>query len=170
LATRSILCCILCLLCLAPLRGQSAASPEKGTLYERALSATIMKMEKDWGNIDDSCCLNTSIRTNYRHLPVEKRDEITEELPTQFDKHEVEYLDVQGLMDRYRQLGKKFAILRILPMRENGEYLEVVISVYWFSLEEEKPVYALSEWSIVKFRHDCAKHAWILASVKLVGI
>lgn len=168
MATRSVLL-YLCLLCLAPLGGQSAASSEKGKLYERALSATIMEMERAYGHIDDSS-LDTNIRTNYRHLPVEKRDEITEELPTQFDKHEVEYLDVQGLMDRYRRLGKPFAILSIRPMRDNGEDLEVVIRVYWFSMEEEKPVFALSDWSIVKFRHDCAKHKWILASVKLDGI
>ena len=169
MATRSVLCGILCLLCLVPLRGQSAASPRKGKLYERALSATITEMEKAYGDIDDSS-LGTNIRTNYRHLPVEKRDEITEDLPTQFGKHEVEYLDIQGLMDRYGRLGKRFAILRIFPIRDSDEFLEVVIGFYWFSLEDKKPVFALSDWSIIKFRHDCANHIWILAGVKLVGI
>src|SRR5579862_9355892 len=92
--------CAIFFICFFPFCGQQKdISTENDDLYARALSASIEEMEKSWGSIDDSCC-SSRIRTDYRHLIVEK-DEITESLPKQFGTHEMEYLDSQELKDRY---------------------------------------------------------------------
>ncbi len=167
---RSALVAISCITCFSILHGQSnAASTGKDNLYEWALSATIKEMDKSWSAIDDSE-RNTRLRTDYHHLIVEKTDEITEELPTRFGASEVEYLDINHLTNRYRRLRKEFAILRVFPLRNDGEVLTIQISVYYFRSKRKNTFYALSDWSVVSFRYDCEKRSWILESVKLGGV
>lgn len=165
----------LCLVCFLPFRGQQADTPaEDSNLYARAMSATADEMEKSWGKIDDTCCLEslrkTRIRTNYRHLIVEKNDLITGDLPARFGDHEIEYLDVGELSARYHKLHKEFAVLSIHPMRNSGMGIRVHISVYWFSSKKNKAIYAFSEWSDVEFRYDCENRKWVINEVKLGGV
>src|SRR5437764_8687690 len=149
MAIRAILCAHFCLICFLPLEGQqNAISSEKGNLYERALFATIVEMEKSWSTIDDTVG-NRRIRTDYRHMIVEK-DEIIEGLPIRFGQHEVEYLDVQELITRYRRLRKEFAILRIHPLRNDGEVLKILISVFWFKSKGKGIIYSFSDWGEVE--------------------
>jgi hypothetical protein len=126
-------------------------------------------MEKSWGSIDDSV-LNTRVRTDYRHLIVEKEEGITEDLPARLGAHDFEYLDVNGLRHRYHELKKEFAILHIHPMRNSGGLLTINISVYWFRAKKESLLYGLSDWSQVTLRYDCKEQSWALAEVKLGGI
>jgi len=172
--TRLIFSGLCCLLCLVPLKGQDKSKPvSQGTLYKRALSTGVEAMAQSWGDIDDTCCISslrsTRIRTDYRHLIVEK-DDVSDGLPTRFGDHEIEYLDVKGLSDRYRRLRKQFSILRIHPMREIEGNLRVVIGVYWFEIKRQRVSYAFSDWSEVSFRYDCEKREWVIADVKLGGI
>ena len=64
----------------------------ENNLYSLALKASILQMEKDWGQIDGSV-RGEEIRTDYRHIIVEKDPLITDGLPAEFDNHSVEYLD-----------------------------------------------------------------------------
>src|SRR5438045_3673139 len=89
---------------------QSGSS--KDNLYSLALKTSILKMEKDYGHIDDSV-MGERIRTDYRHMVIEKDLLITDGLPTEFENHTIEYLDQQGLSERYNQLGKPYATLVI---------------------------------------------------------
>jgi len=172
---RHLLSGALCLLCFLPFRGQQTDAPnEENNLYARALSATADEMEKSWGGIDETCCINSlrkkKIRTDYRHLIVEKSDQITEGLPARFGDHEIAYLDVRELSDRYRRLRKEFAILRIHPMRNSGTSLNIQIGVYWFRSSKNHVVYAFSDWSEVEFRYNCENQKWVISEVKLGGI
>jgi hypothetical protein len=171
---RRILSGALCLLCFLTFRGQQTDTPtEETNLYARALSATADEMEKSWGEIDDTCCIDslreTRIRTDYRHLILERND-LTEGLPARLGDHEIEYLDVGQLSARYHKLHKEFAVLRIHPMRNSGSSLKIYIGVYWFSSNKDHVVYAFSEWSNVEFRYDCEDRKWVINEVKLGGI
>src|ERR1700756_732556 len=88
------------------------SGPNEDNLYSLALKTSILKIEKDYGHIDDTV-MGERIRTDYRHMVVEKDPLITEGLPTEFENHSIEYLDHQGLLERYIKLGKPYATLVI---------------------------------------------------------
>src|SRR5438270_1157972 len=96
----------------------------ENNLYSLALKTSILQMEKDWGHIDDSV-LGENIRTDYRHMIVEKDPVITDGLPTEFENHSVEYLDNQELVQRYRKLGKSYATLVIRPIQNESATLKI---------------------------------------------
>jgi hypothetical protein len=169
MGSRLTLGLVLFLACTHVSGGQQQGTSYEGNLYQRALAASIDEMEKSWGKIDDSCC-NGRIRTDYRHLIVEKTDVISDEWPSQFDNHRVEYLDAQGLIDRYRRLRKEFSILRVYSLRDRGGQLEIHISVYWIKAKKKKLFYGYSDWSVVTFQYDCERRAWDITEVKLGGI
>ena len=150
---------------------QAAISQEtarsQDNLYATALFASLDKMAKDWGGIDDSS--EHAIRTDYHRMIIEKTD-VTENLPESSEAHRVEYLDEDELIGRYRKLRKEFAVLRIHPITNNGVKLGIKIELYWFSYKEKTLTYALSDWSNVEFHYDCEKHKWTIEDVKLGGV
>jgi hypothetical protein len=150
-----------------PKEGQGPA--RKDSLYSVALFASVSEMEKSWGHIDDSNG-GRRTRTNYRHVLVEKDPEITEGLPLQQGDYRVEYLDFQEQMERYKTLGKEFAILRIGPMKSDGSVLKVEVSVSYVKYEKHKFLRAISDWSDVEFHYDCENQKFVVAGVKLGGI
>jgi hypothetical protein len=146
------------------------SQPSDNDLYSLALKTSILQMEKEWGQIDDSV-MGEQIRTDYRHMIVQKDPLIINELLTQFDNHVIEYLDSDGLMQRYRKLGKSYSILVIRPMHNEGQTLKVAVIVYWFSSSKKNRLqFALSDWSNVEFHYDCDKQQFVVSSVKLGGI
>jgi hypothetical protein len=143
-------------------------SIKEDNLYSTALFASIVKMDKSWGNIDDS--FGGKIRTNYHQMIVEDDPEITGGLPSQVGDYRVEYLDTQALIRRYKKLGKSFSILTLHAIRNEGSLLRITVSVYDFSYEKKKLIFAISDWSDVEFRYDCEKQSYIISDVKLGGI
>lgn len=145
----------------------------KDNLYSLALKTSILKMEKDYGHIDDTV-MGERTRTDYRHMVVEKDPLITEGLPTEFENHSIEYLieylDHQGLLERYNKLGKPYAALVIRPMRNEGKTLKVAVAAYWISVEKNGLQLGLSDWSNVEFQYDCNRQRFVVSSVKLDGI
>ena len=97
------------------------------------------------------------MRTDYRHLIVEKDPLITDDLPTEFENHFFEYLDNQGLVERYKKLGKSDAVLVIRPIRNEGATLKIAVVVYWVSYKKRRLQLGLSDWGEVEFRYDCDK-------------
>ena len=148
---------------------QSHQSGSSDNLYSLALKTSILKMEKDYGHIDDTV-LGERIRTDYRHMVVEKEPLITEGLPTEFENHFVEYLDHQTLVERFNKLRKPYATLMIRPMRNEGKTLKIAVVVYWVSVEKDSLQLGLSDWSNVEFQYDCDKQQFVVSSVKLDGI
>ena len=136
-------------------------------LYATALFASLDKMAKDWGAIDDGS--EHAIRTDYHRMIIEKND-VTEKLPESLGAYRVEYLDEDELIARYRKLNKEFAVLRIHPITNNGVKLSINIALYWFSYKEKTLTYSLSDRSNVEFHYDCEKHTWTIDDVKLGGV
>jgi hypothetical protein len=153
---------------LLPAQSSELPSAHKDDLYARALEASIVQMDKQWGHINDS--FGGRIRTDYHHLKVEKDPQITDELPLEFGDRSVEYLDEHSLIERWKKLGKSFSVLKIRPIRNHIDLLKINITVYWVSYEKERLVFALSDWSDVEFRHDCEQKKFVITSVKLGGI
>jgi len=158
---------LFCVLAVSPKAGQIPA--KKDNLYSVALFASVFEMEKSWGRIDDSDG-GTTIRTDYRHVFVEKDPEITDGLPSQQGDYRAEYLDTREQKDRYKRLRKQFAILRIRPMQSDGSLLKIQVSVSYLTYEKHKFLYAVSAWSDVEFRYDCQDSKFVVSSVKLGGI
>ena len=148
---------------------QGAKPTVEYNLYYRALLASLDKMAKTWGNGDDSV-RGSRIPTDYHNMIVEKNREITEGLPSQLGEYRVEYLDSQGLIDRYRKLRKPFAILVSHPLKNDDSRLEVSFTVHWFSYGKGQSLYAFSDWSNVYFRYDCEKREYVIDEVNLGGI
>ena len=136
-------------------------------LYATALFASLDKMAKDWGGINDAS--DHTIRTDYHRMIVEK-DDVTESLPDSLGEYRVEYLDEDELIARYRTLSKEFAVLRIHPITNDGVKLGIKIALYWFSYKKKTLTFALSDWSDVEFHYDCEKHTWMIDEVKLGGV
>jgi hypothetical protein len=148
---------------------QAATVPAKDNLYSLALQASILQMEKEWGHLGHSA-LDEGVPTDYRRMIVEKDQNITDELPTAFQDHSIEYLDDQELIGRYRKLKNSFEILRIGPMRNEGTVFKIVVSTYWVSYKKRRLEFAYSDWSDVQFRYDCEQGEFVITSVKLGGI
>ncbi len=160
---------VLSLVFLAALFSQAGGTRTKGdNLYSLALFASVTEMEKSWGHIDDSD--RGRIRTDYRHMVVEKDSEITDDLLSQSGDYNVEYLDDQALIARFKKLRKEFSVLKIRSVHNEGSRLKILISVYYFKVEKGGLVFEVSDWSDVEFQYDCEKQNYIISAVKLGGI
>jgi hypothetical protein len=144
-------------------------SPKEGKLYSEALFASIHEIEKSWAHIDDSDG-GGRIRTDYRHMLVQRDPEVTDDLPGQSGDYHVEYLDAQQMIARYKRLRKDFSILKIHPMTNDGATLKIIVSEYWVSFHHGRLSLGLSDWSEVKFRFDSETQKFVLSAIKLGGI
>jgi hypothetical protein len=163
-----LVACIACITIAVSAQSKPSQGVENN-LYSMALKTSILQMEKEYGHMDDSV-LGENMRTDYRHLIVEKDPLITDDLPTEFENHFVEYLDNQGLVERYKKLGKSYAVLVIRPIRNEGATLKIALVVYWVSYKKRRLQLGLSDWGEVEFRYDCDKQQFIVSSLKLGGI
>lgn len=128
-------------------------------------------MEKEWGHLGHSAFEDEiEIPTDYRHMLVRKDPRITNDLPTAFENHSIEFLDDKELVGRYGNVKKSFAVLEVAPIRNHGSILEVVVGTYWFSYKKHRLQFAYSDWSDVEFRYDCERGVFVVNSVKLGGI
>src|SRR5581483_6666892 len=94
--------------------GQSATKVPN--LYARAITASILQMEREWGSIDDSD-QGERTRTDYRHMLVLKNPGLTDDAVRSFDGHQVEYLDERAVRERWKELKKPFSVLRVFPAK-----------------------------------------------------
>lgn len=170
--SKSLFLLALILFLCTPVLSQDRTILPDDNLYSVALAASMDKMEQAWSHIDDSNCGFDCdrIRTNYRRVIVEKNPGITDNLPTQFGAHRVEYLDSEGLIDRYKKLRKEFTILRVNRIVYEDGHFEITIGQPWFSYKKRVSYYAISDWSTVLFRYDCNEKAFVIDDVKLGGI
>jgi len=121
-----------------------------------------MAMEKSWGQQKDSA--------DYHHMVVEQDPAITDDLPRQFGDYRVEYLDREAVVARCKQSRKPFAIMKIFPMKNDGQHLKLTINVYWASYEKGRLLLGLSDWSVVELNYDCETQSFVISNVKLGGI
>jgi hypothetical protein len=167
---RCFLLGLVLLLCALPSFPQQDRVPAKqDNLYSAALFASTAEMEKTWGHIDDSY-VGGRIRTDYRHMLVEKDPEITDGIPSQLEDFRVEYLDNRDLINRCRKVRRGFSILTIHPIQNDGGRLKIRVSVAWAKYEKGKLILGFSDWSDVEFRFDCEMQKFVISGVKLGGI
>ena len=165
---RYLLCAAVVLLSVGPAFSQeSAAPPKEENLYFKALSASIIEMEKAWGHQDNSYL---GVRTDYRQMLVERDLTITNDLPEQFGDHRVEYLEMQDVVAKCKQLRKPFAILKIFPMKNEGSRLKITINAYWASYKKGHLELALSDSSEVELNYSCENQSFVISKVKLGGV
>jgi len=148
---------------------EKGAAAKVENLYSKALFASIVEMEKSYSRSDDSV-LGTRIRTDYHHMRIEKDLGITDDLPEQFGEYRVEYLDTQNQIARCKELRKPFSILKIQPMKSEGERLKIQVTVYWVEYKKSRLYLGLSDWSDVEFRYDCETQSFVISNIKLGGI
>ena len=148
---------------------------DENRLYSKALFASLMKFAeldetlKSRGAFIGNDC-GDRLCADYRNMTVERYREITDGLPSQLGDYRVEYLDAQGLIDRYRKLRKELPILIAHPMENERERLTISFTFHWFSYKKRSLIYAISEWSNVYFRYDCEKREYVIDEVKLGGV
>jgi len=146
---------------------ETGAFPKEENLYFKALSASIIEMEKSYGHLDLSYL---GVRTDYHHMLVEQDPTITKDLPEQFGDRRVEYLDTQDVVAKCKQMRKPFSILKIFPIENDGPRLKITINVYWASYKKGHLELALSDWSEVELHYSCEKRSFLVSNVKLGGV
>ena len=148
---------------------------DENNLYFRALFASLKKFDeldgtlKSRGAIVGDDCGNR-LCADYHHMIVQKSGGITDNLPSQLGEYRVEYLDAQGLIDRYKRLRKGLPILISHPMVNEQERLKISFSFHWFSYKRRALIFEISDWSNVYFRYDFERREYVIDEVKLGGI
>ena len=150
--------------------GQDQSHPAKeNSLYAKALFASVAEMDKQWSRYSRGN--ENTADTDYHHMPVQADPpEITDGMPTDSGEFHVQYLDPQAQKERFQSLGKRYAILKIDPIQNEGSQLKIVVSVSYVSRRKKAFVYEFSDWSDVKFRFDCEKQEFVISSIELGGI
>lgn len=138
--------------------------PKQDNLYAAALFASLRQMDKEWGH--SNAVPDNSVATDYHHMIV-KRSEMTEKVPDRAGDYQVEVLGPRELVERYRNLGKSFAILVFHPMTNQAAALTVNLKLFWFSHKKTTSSYVFVNSSDVEFRYDCGKQDWVVSKVKL---
>jgi hypothetical protein len=132
-----------------------------------ALVASVEEMEKQWGYMNEG---GDRVRTDYRHMPIRKNPEITDDLPKESGVYRFDFLNDDALLERTRSLHKQYAVLEIHPAHNEGQRLRIHVSLSWVGDEAGKLALFYSDWSDVEFEFDCDKRAYVISSVKLGGI
>lgn len=140
---------------------KDAASTESN-LYARTLSACLAKELEDYGKL--------GTRVDYENRVVERNIHLTDNLPTQFGKIKVEYLDSETLRERYQKTRQKIQVLSIRPMKNKGATLIVSIGNYWFSYKKKSYNYGLEGGCTVNFNFDSSQNDFALTKIDLWGI
>ena len=105
-----------------------------------------------------------------RSVVVEYNLFTTRNLPTQFGKIKVEYLDTNTLAARYKKNRKPISILAIRPLQGDNAELELNVLFYYFSFEKRSYNYSLEGGCNVKFIYDCEKKQFVVKTAETSGI
>jgi hypothetical protein len=150
-------------LCAFTVFSQAKDAPlTQSNLYERALSACLAKESEDYGKL--------GTRVDYENRVVERNIHLTDNLPTQFGKIKVEYLDSVTLRERYQKTRREIQILSIRPMKNEGAALIISIGNYWFSYKKNSYNYGLEGGCTVEFKFDSSQNNFALTKIDLWGI
>ncbi len=141
--------------------GQERSAAKPGDLYGKALFASLGKMDAQWGKIGS---------VNYKDMAVQTEFEVTEGLPTENNGYKATYLDMEGLIKRYKEKKQRFPLLIGHPIQTEGERLFISYTLHYFSAKDNIATYEISDWSKVYFRFDCEKREFVIDEIVLGGI
>ena len=141
-----------------------AASQDEDNLYAVALSACVKKEFEEYGNIESS-------RRTFFNRIVEYDPLLTVRLPTQFGEFKIEYLNAEGLSERYEKTRRELSVFKIFPMQNEGPILKISLSHYFVSVPKRRSyVYALEGGCQTEFNYDSQQGKFRLLKVELWGV
>ena len=158
-----------------PRTGGPNKPADENNFYYKALLASLEKfdeLEKTLksrsASVGDDC--GDRICADYHNMIVQYSHDITGNLPSRLGDYQVEYLNQQGLIDKYKKRNKELPILIPHPMENEQERLKISFTFHWFSYKKRSLNYAISDWCNVYFRYDCEKREYVIDEVRLGGI
>lgn len=99
---------------------------------------------------------------------------MTENLPTQFGDFQMEYLNDEGLSERYKKTRQRLSVLRIFPMKNEGAILKIGLSHYFVSVPERRKRrnynWELEGRYLAEFKYDSPQAKFVLSKVELWGV
>ena len=157
---------------------EARAAQQDDNLYARALAASVEKIINEWGELDLSDSWHA--RTDWKNIVVQSFPDITATMPRLVGDTHVEYLDDQGLIDRFKRVRKAFQIFQIHPMIVEGARVKVRFSLPWFQYggrrwipflyDRRSLLFGYSDWSVVYFRLDQETRRYVVDEVRIGGI
>jgi hypothetical protein len=134
----------------------------------RAYSAVPLDTKTDIYYLSMDACLQSisaaTTDTRLARTPViVLRDGITTDFPD--DHGHIEYLDSQGIRQRYAQTRKEFPAMAIAPMRNQGDKLVVRCYDYRVSIQKRKTILGVMGGWDVLWRHDCGNNKYVIEKV-----
>ncbi len=138
---------------------QDKAATTENNLYAKALSACLVKEPQAENSVE----VERSVIVEYNLFT-------TRNLPTQFGKIKVGYLDTNTLAARYKKNRELISILAIRPLQSDSTELELNILFYYLSFEKRSYNYSLEGGCNVKFVYDCEKKQFVVKTAETSGI
>ena len=110
--------------------GKVPAGLRSESLYLRSLSACVESKAEGPTN-DNVIVLENTVLTDMDSFEI---------FPTKIGSATIEYLDTKTIMERYKRIGRKFAVLEIGPLRNAHEVLMVSCAEYRVSIRKRRLV------------------------------
>ena len=82
--------------------------------------------------------------------------------PKQINSAAIDYLDNQELIRRYKEKKQDLRVIRMFPMSNEGNLLEISFNYYWVNYKKKSLNFALEGGTKVIFRYDCAKGKYVI--------
>ena len=157
-----IILSIACVFLLADYAFPRTSTAPDSNLYLQALSACVEKQAQEYGKL--------GLERDYLNRIVEHNIFLTQKLPAQIGEYRIEYLNGDELVAKYKRLRKRFPILSMRPMVNEGGMLRIGLADYWFSYEKRALTFSLEGGCNVFFRYDCEQRVHVIDKVDLWGV
>jgi hypothetical protein len=117
------------------------------SLYQRSLSACVESKGLESPANNNLVVLENDVLRGMDSAKI---------FPTKIGSTTIEYLDTKAIMERYRRVGRKFAVLEVEPLRNVREVLIVNCAEYSVNIRRGKLVLGVGGGYMVHWRFDCS--------------
>lgn len=164
---------LILLLGVANIFAQEKNVSSNGTsLYQRALSACVIKELEEYGDQGQETRLRFSNRVVFQNAI------FTDELPTKFGDVNVEYLEYETIVERYRMnrankskdRREEIFVTEISPMINQGTTLKISLREWWVSYKKKILNKALEGGCIVDFEFDTQLKDFVIKKTDTWGV
>jgi hypothetical protein len=127
------------------------------SLYLRSLSASVEAKGLQGPNNNNFVVLENDVLQGMDSAKI---------FPTKIGSATIEYLDTKAIMDRFRRIGRKFAVLEVEPLRNVREVLIVNCAEYSVNIRRGKLVLGVAGGYMVHWRFDCSTREYVRVRVE----
>jgi hypothetical protein len=120
---------------------QTAKQPIEKNLYVRALTEILPKLDNVI--IENNLFLNSGF-------------------PKQINSSPIDYLDNLELIKRYKEKKQDLRVIRMFPMSNEGNLLEISFNYYWVNYKRKSLNFSLEGGIKVIFRYDCDRGEYVV--------